>query len=45
MRFCGQAAFPHPVPVDVNAVDNKAPLEKEEEAHVFLPHLVFNPPR
>ena len=42
MRFCGQVAFPHSVPVKVKAIDNKTSLEKEEEAHVFLPHMVFS---
>ena len=42
MRFCGQVAFPHPVPVKVKAIDNKTSLEKEEEAHVFLPHMLFS---
>ena len=38
----GISSFPHPVPVKVKAIDNKTSLEKEEEAHVFLPHMVFS---
>ena len=40
--FCSDVQLPKPWLVKVPCVDPKSSLEKEEEAAIFLPHLVFS---